>query len=40
MSKLFQEWEEGEIKENGGGVNSTMIYCKNFWKCYTPSIII
>jgi hypothetical protein len=22
----------GEIKENDGGVNSTMIYCKNFCK--------
>jgi hypothetical protein len=22
------------IKENGGGVNSTMIYCKNFCKCH------
>jgi hypothetical protein len=21
--------------ENGGGVNSTMIYCKNFGKCYS-----
>jgi hypothetical protein len=21
----------GGIKENEGGVNSTMIYCKNFW---------
>jgi hypothetical protein len=27
------------IKENDGGVNSTMIYCKNFCKCHnvTPS---
>jgi hypothetical protein len=27
----------GKIKENGGGVNSTMIfliYCKNFCKCH------
>jgi hypothetical protein len=24
----------GEIKENDGGVNSTMIYCKNFCKCH------
>jgi hypothetical protein len=22
------------IKENDGGVNSTMIYCKNFCKCH------
>jgi hypothetical protein len=22
------------IKENGGGVNSTMIYCENFCKCH------
>jgi hypothetical protein len=25
---------EGGIKENGGGVNSSMIYCKNFCKCH------
>jgi hypothetical protein len=25
--------EEGEIKENDGGVNLTMIYWKNFCKC-------
>jgi hypothetical protein len=24
----------GEIKENDGGLNSTMIYCKNFFKCH------
>jgi hypothetical protein len=24
----------GEIKENDGGVSSTMIYCKNFGKCH------
>jgi hypothetical protein len=24
----------GEIKENDGRVNSTMIYCKNFGKCH------
>jgi hypothetical protein len=24
----------GGIKENDGGVNSTMIYCKNFYNCY------
>jgi hypothetical protein len=32
--KLFQEWREGEMKEDGGGVNSSMIYCKNFCKCH------
>jgi hypothetical protein len=25
----------GRIKENGGGVNSTMIHCKNFGKCHS-----
>jgi hypothetical protein len=25
---------ETGIKENGGGVNSTVIYCKNFCKCH------
>jgi hypothetical protein len=24
----------GRIKENDGGVNSTMIHCKNFCKCH------
>jgi hypothetical protein len=24
----------GRIKENGGGVNSTLIHCKNFGKCH------
>jgi hypothetical protein len=24
----------GRVKENDGGVNSTMIYCKNFYKCH------
>jgi hypothetical protein len=24
----------GEINENDGGVNSTMIHCKNFCKCH------
>jgi hypothetical protein len=24
----------GEMKENDGGLNSTMIYCKNFYKCH------
>jgi hypothetical protein len=26
---------EGRIKENDGGVNSTMIYGKNFCKCHS-----
>jgi hypothetical protein len=34
MLKLFQEWDGGVIKENDGGVNSTMIYSKNFGKCH------
>jgi hypothetical protein len=25
---------EWGTKENGGGVNSSMIYCKNFCKCH------
>jgi hypothetical protein len=36
--KLFQEWREEEIKENGEGVNSNMIYliyCKNYCKCHS-----
>jgi hypothetical protein len=29
------------IKENDGGVKSTMIHCKNFCKCHNePSVII
>jgi hypothetical protein len=35
LLKLFQEW--GKIKENDGGVNSSMIYlicCKNSCKCH------
>jgi hypothetical protein len=29
----------GGIKENDGGVNSTMIQCKNFCKCHNvPSV--
>jgi hypothetical protein len=35
---LFQEWVEGEIKEDGGGVHLSMIYLiyyKNFCKCTT-----
>jgi hypothetical protein len=27
--------EEGSIKENDGGVNSTMIYWENFYKCHS-----
>jgi hypothetical protein len=27
----------GEIKESGRGVNSTIICCKNFCKCYNVS---
>jgi hypothetical protein len=32
---------EGEIKENDGGVNSTMRYFKKFYKCHSvpPTII-
>jgi hypothetical protein len=35
--KLFQEWEEGRIKGNGEGVNSSMIYgyiVRNFINCH------
>jgi hypothetical protein len=35
--KLFQEWGEGRLKENDGGVHSStkyLIYCKNFCKCH------
>jgi hypothetical protein len=35
MLKLFQEWGEGEIKENDGRVNLTriyLIYFKEFYK--------
>jgi hypothetical protein len=42
MLKLFQEWGEG-IKENGEGVNSSIIYltyCKNFCKCTPPHTTI
>jgi hypothetical protein len=28
----------GKIKENDGGVNSTMIYCKNFCKYHNNNI--
>jgi hypothetical protein len=37
LLKLFLEWGERGIKENDGGVNSTMIhliYCKNFCKSH------
>jgi hypothetical protein len=34
MLKLFQEWGYQGVKENDHGVNSTMIYCKNFCKCH------
>jgi hypothetical protein len=33
LLKLFQEWRKGD-KENDGGVNSSMIYCKNFCRCH------
>jgi hypothetical protein len=29
----------GGIKDNDGGMNSTMIYCKNFGKCTTVIIL-
>jgi hypothetical protein len=35
--KLHQEWKEWGVKENGGGVNSSILYlmyCKNFCKCH------
>jgi hypothetical protein len=35
LLKLFQEWEGKGVKENGRGVNSSMIYCKNFYKCHS-----
>jgi hypothetical protein len=31
--EIIPEMGEGGIKENDGGVNSTMIYCKNVGKC-------
>jgi hypothetical protein len=38
LLKLFQEWAEEGIKENGG-VNSTKIHCKNICKCQNvPSV--
>jgi hypothetical protein len=33
MLKLLQEWGR-EDKGECGGVNSTMIHCKNFCKCH------
>jgi hypothetical protein len=27
----------GGIKENDGGVNSSLIYCKNFCRCHNSS---
>jgi hypothetical protein len=33
--KLFQEWGKG-YKENNEGVNSTMIYFKNFYVTMYP----
>jgi hypothetical protein len=32
--KLFQEYGGGEIKENDGGGEFRVIYCKNFCKCH------
>jgi hypothetical protein len=32
--ETIPEMGKGGIKENDGGVNSTMIYCKNFCKCH------
>jgi hypothetical protein len=29
----------GRIKENAGGVKSTMIHCKNFCKCHNVSSV-
>jgi hypothetical protein len=34
LLKMFKEWRKGGIKENDGGVNSTMIYCKNLGECH------
>jgi hypothetical protein len=28
---------ERGVKENDGGMNSTMMYCKNFCKCHNVS---
>jgi hypothetical protein len=40
LFKLFQEWEKEEMKENGEGGNSNMMYwidSKNFYKYYNES---
>jgi hypothetical protein len=34
LLKLFQEWGEGGKRRMKEGVNSTRIYCKNFYKCH------
>jgi hypothetical protein len=34
LVEITPEMEEGGIKKNDGGVNSTMIHCKNFCKCH------
>jgi hypothetical protein len=33
--ETLPEMGGGRIKENGGGVNSTIICCKNFCKCHS-----
>jgi hypothetical protein len=35
--KLFQEWGQDVIRENDRGVNSIVMYCKNFCKCHNVS---
>jgi hypothetical protein len=42
LLKLFQEWGQEGIKEKMEGVNSSVIYCKNFCKCHNvpPTITI
>jgi hypothetical protein len=38
LLKLFQEWGQRGIKENGGEMNSSMIqltHCKNLCKCHS-----
>jgi hypothetical protein len=39
MLKLFQEQGKRGIKENDGGVNSTMIFYKNFCKCHSVPLV-
>jgi hypothetical protein len=29
----------GGIRENDGGVNLTLIYCKNFYKCHNVLLV-